>query len=141
VVAVVAVGTTELCAGVEIGLAVEDELGVEGGLDGALEVVVDEPDDPAGALPLCPCDAASGSTYWLSPADGPAASATAGARQTSAITMSNPVVVTRHQRTRRVWQDGEGLCSPPAKSSFAGSIASTGAPDANATGRVRVLAA
>ncbi len=88
--AVVAVGDAEDNGVVEVPLPVG--VGVE--VVGELVEVVCEP-DPLWLF-------ASGSVYWLSPAEGPPAIAEAGRDRTIAASTTSQVSVTRQERTARV---------------------------------------
>jgi uncharacterized protein len=98
VFAVVAVGWVDDCdGGVEAVVAVGDELAPED--DGDCDGVAAGGDDVwvAVVVPL------SGSVYWLSPAEGPEASAIAGPL-TSAANTKKPISGLRIRLTLRVWQ-------------------------------------
>ncbi len=123
----------------------------------------------AGELPVDVCELpdpfwlpcpASGSVYWLSPAE--VAIAAAGTGRSTAASATSQVSLTRQERTPRVWQQSAGLTPAAtewsgsarlprgprtalkrssANGPFAGFIATPGAEQAIPTGRVRVLRA
>ncbi len=99
VFAVVAVGWVDVCDGVlEAVVAVGVELTPEDDDDEAAGL--DDGADELGAVVVVPL---SGSVYWLSPAEGPEASAIAGPL-TSAASTSRPTSGLRIRRTLRVCQ-------------------------------------